>query len=159
MRRPTWAQSVFKQISGISSKVWECCETGEQISPVPSCPGWELTRCWVQMPARGVPGVPESCHCPGGVLGSRIDPASTAGVMDWHRALQGRIASRITAGTFRLRDAAPKGTGHHSNGGAAAGWPPQAAPSAARLPLGPHPLQSFLSFFHDFACLPPPSRK
>lgn len=74
MRRPTWAQSVFKQISGISSKVWEFCETGEQISLVPSCPGWELTGCCVQMPTRGVPGVPERCHRHGGhggVLGEQ----------------------------------------------------------------------------------------
>lgn len=74
MRRPTWAQSVFKQISGISSKVWEFCETGEQISPVPSCPGWELTGCWIQIPTHGVPGVPERCHRHGGhggVLGEQ----------------------------------------------------------------------------------------
>lgn len=77
-----------------------------------------------------------------------------AGVMDQHGALRGVIASRSTAGTFQLGDAAPKGTGHHSDGGAAAaGWPPLSSPLCSTASPGPPPLAELFVFFR-WLCLP-----
>lgn len=96
------------------------------------------------------PGFPSAATATGdmeGSLGSRMDAAGAAGATDQHGALRGVIASCSTAGTFRLGDAAPKGTGHHSDGGAATGWPPPEQPPLQHVfPLAPTACRAFYLF-------------
>lgn len=102
------------------------------------------------------PGSPSAATATGGMegsLGSRMDAAGAAGATDQHGALRGVIASCSTAGTLRLGDAAPKGTGHHSDGGAATGWPLLSSPLCSTSSPWP-PLLAGLFIFFRWLCLP-----